>query len=104
MNSPSVFVKSAESGIVHEFVVFDLDVHGTFPGADSHYPEEFVLAKPCSIAAASVEAPSGNIQTAVPGIAGEPSGCRFAVENSFPDSDLPKYRNHCEFRENQILL
>ena len=34
MNSPSAFVKSAESGIVHEFVGFDLDVHGTFPGAD----------------------------------------------------------------------
>ena len=62
------------------------------------------LVRPCSIAAASVAAPSGSIQIAVPGIAGEPPGCRFAVENSFPDSDLPKYRNHCEFREDQILL
>ena len=104
MNSPSAFVKSAESGIVHEFAGFDLDVHGTFPGADLHYPEEFVLARPCSIAAASVAAPSGNIQTAVPDIADEPPGCRFAVENSFPDSDPPKYRNHCELWENQILL
>ena len=34
MNSPSAFVKSAESGIVHESSGFDLDVHGTFPGAD----------------------------------------------------------------------
>ena len=33
MNSPSVF-EFAESGIVHEFAGFDLDVHGTFPGAD----------------------------------------------------------------------